>query len=369
MRLTAQDSPLLDTDARLHLAEPLHALLASLPALSPPVIALNGDGIAVDVFPFPQKHLPTSQQREVPAGPSAALDDFYRLRDRHERITQKSASLQKSLKTHIERTEKKLALHEEILADEARIEEARINGELLTANLHLIDKARTQVEVPDYYTGGTRIIGLDTRLTPAQNAQKYYKQYQKMRAAQRHAIEQSAQAQEELLQLESQLDDLRKATDAAELDEIRAELVRSGYLRASHSRGKPKKPPVTRPTHVVSSDGLDIYIGKNGAQNDRLTASAAQDALWLHAKDMPGSHVIVDATGEIPEATLREAALLAAWYSKGYRSAQVPIDYTRRRYVKKPSGAAPGFVIYTHQHTLFITPDELAVKRLLGEAE
>lgn len=367
MRLTAQEAPHLDEAARAQLAGPLHALLCSLPARTPPVLALGAQGEAIDVLPFPQKHLPPECQRPVPEGPSAAMDAFYLARDRRERITQKASSLQRTLKTHIERAEKKLALHEEILADEARVEEARIQGELLTANLHLIEKAAASVRVQDYYTGQTRTIPLEARLTPSQNAQKYYRQYQRMRAAQRHAKGQAAGAAEELSFLESELDDLRKTTDAAELDEIRAELVRRGYLRASHSRGKPKKLPATHPLRAVSSDGYTILIGKNGAQNDRITAEAVPDATWLHAKGMPGSHVIIDTADIVPDRTLREAALLAAWYSKGYRSAQVPVDYTLRRHVKKPSGAAPGFVIYTGQNTMYVTPDEAAVGRLLGD--
>lgn len=367
MRLTAQEAPYLDKPSREALARPLHALLQSLPAWTPPVLVLDAQGDAVDVLPFAQKHLSPERQRPVPEGPSAAMDAFYLARDRRERIAQKASSLQRTLKSHMERAEKKLALHEEILADQARVAEARIQGELLTANLHLIDKAGDSVHVQDYYTGQMRTIPLETRLTPSQNAQKYYRQYQRMRAAQRHAGEQAARARAEVSFLESELDDLRKATEAPELDEIRAELVKRGYLRASHSRGTPKKQPATRPIAVVSSDGYTILIGKNGAQNDRITAAAAADATWLHAKGMAGSHVIIDTPDIVPDRTLREAALLAAWYSKGYRSAQVPVDYTLRRHVKKPSGAAPGFVTYTDQNTMYITPDEAAVKRLLGD--
>lgn len=364
-RLTAQESPHLDARERAALAEPLHALLSALPSFGPPVLVLSEEGEALDVCPFPQKRLSPQRQKEFPQGPSAAMDAYYLSRDRRERLAQKAVSLQRTIKTHIERTEKKLALHEEILTDEARLEEAKIQGELLTANLHLVEKAQMTVEVPDYYTGTTRVIELDPRLSPAHNAQRYYKQYQKMRAAQRHAVEQVEQARAELDFLESELDDLRKATEAAELDEIRQELVRRGYLRATHSRNKPRKQPHTRPLAVTSSDGVVILVGKNGAQNDRITAEATPDALWMHAKGMAGSHVIIEYPGEVPDKTFYEAAQLAAYYSRGYRSAQVPIDYTQRRYVKKPAGAPPGFMTYTHQNTLYVTPDEAAVKRLL----
>ena len=363
-RLTGQPSPMTDAAARAALAEPLRALLDALPSFGPPVLLLNGDGEPCDVFPFPQRHLSPEWQREVPEGPSAALDAFYRLRDRRERMAQKSASLARSLKTHIERCEKRLAIHEETLAASGRIEEARICGELLTAHLHQIKKGEPSVTLEDYYSGKARTIALDTRLTPAQNAQKYYRQYQKLRQAQLHAAGQAEQARTELAMLEAQLDDLRKCAGPAELDEIRALLAASGHLRASHSRGKARHAAPSQPMRFVSADGYEILVGRNSAQNDRLTAAAPPDALWLHAKDMAGSHVVVPKGGDIPEATLRQAALLAAWFSRGYRSAQVPVDYTRRRFVKKPGGAPAGFVLYTHQRTLYVTPDERAVRAL-----
>ncbi|MDR0929191.1 MAG: NFACT RNA binding domain-containing protein [Oscillospiraceae bacterium] len=357
-RLTAQASPLLDAPARMALAAPLCDLLAALPNMSPPTLLLDEAFEPRDVLPFPARSLPDDRQRPVPEGPGAALDLCYAARDRRERMAQKSASLAKSLRTHIERCEKRLQVHEETLLTAPQVEEARITGELLTANLHRIPRGAALVEVPDYYTGGARAVALDTRLTPAQNAQKYYKQYQKMKAARAHAIEQAEQARQELAQLFTWQDDLRKCEAVAELDEIRAEMVRAGYLRASHRRGKPQKPAPSKPMLFTSPDGLTVRVGRNSAQNDRLTTAAPPDALWLHAKDMPGSHVLIEATGEVPEATLRFAANLAAWFSRGYQSAQVPIDYTRRKYVKKPAGAAPGAVIYTHQRTVFVRPEE-----------
>lgn len=369
-RLTGDEAPYLDEATRIKLGVPLEKLLQKLPSLGPPVLLLDEGGEVTGLFPFPQAMLSVACQREVPEGASFAMDAFYRLRDHRERLRQKSSALTKSLHTHIERCEKKLALYEETLADEARVEEARLCGELLTANMHLIGKTIPQsIEVNDYYTGGTRQIMLDTRLSPARNAQKYYKQYQKMRAAQRHAGEQAEQTRAELSALESWLDDLRKCEEATELDEIRAELERGGYLRASHNRGKAKKPSPSTPLVCTSSDGLRILVGKNSAQNDRITAQAHPEALWLHAKNMAGSHVVVECAGDVPEATLREAALLASWYSRGYRSAQMPIDYTLRKHVKKPSGAASGLVTYTNQRTLYITPDEQQVKRLIGERQ
>lgn len=364
-RLTAQESPYLEPEARAKIAAPLHALLQAMPGFGPPVILRNEHGEAIDLLPFAQRRFDAALQQEMPQGPSAALDSYYMWRDQRDRMAQKSSALARTLRTRMERCENKLALHEDILASEARAEEARIRGELLTANLHLIQKGQTSVEVPDYYTGGIQKIALDERLSPALNAQKYYKQYQKMRAAQKHAKEQIEQIRQELTILEAQLDDLRKCQAATEIDEIREELVRMGFLRTSHSRKKQMKQAPSKPMQCVSSDGISIRIGKNSAQNDRLTASAPPEATWLHAKNMAGSHVVVDCEGDPPTGTLREAAQLAAWFSRGYRSAQVPVDYTLRKYVKKPSGAALGFVVYTHQRTLYVTPDEATVKRLM----
>ena len=146
--------------------------------------------------------------------------------------------------------------------------------------------------------------------------------------------------------------------------------MREGYLRANHNRRTMKKLPPSLPYHFIAPDGTDILIGKNNVQNDQLTRTAEPNDTWLHVKDMPGSHVIV-CTRNPSDETLLLAARLAAWFSKGQRSSQVPVDYTLRKYVKKPAGAKPGFVIYTHQTTLFVTPDESIVKgvRQAGRSE
>lgn len=365
-RLTTEESPYLDAEARTAIAPMLYDLLHALSEEGPPVIIRNETGEIVNVFPIPQKRIHLVFQQQIPEGPSAALDTFYLHRDRRERMTQKSATLLRTIKTHIERCENKLAVHQEMLANEAEAQEARINGELLTADLHQIPKGKVQAEVRDYYSGGMRTVKLDPKLSPAQNAQKYFKQYQKMKEAQKRAGAMIDQINRELSVLEAQMDDVRKCENIQELDEIREELVRLGMLRSSHTRKKPVKKPPSMPITCRSSDGISIRVGKNSAQNDRLTLSAPPDFTWLHAKNMAGSHVTIDCT-DPPESTLHEAAMLAAWFSRGYQSSNVPVDYTKRKYVKKPSGAASGFVIYTNQHTLYVTPNEHEIKRLLGE--
>ena len=364
LRLAGNDEAVLSSDSVPDLARQLRVLLDQLPDMGPPVLLLDGEGEPTDVYPFPQLRFPADCQRSVSGGINQALDTFYRGRDRRERISQRTATLLHTARTHIERCEKKMLLQQEAIDDGARLDQWRIYGELLTANLHRLDKGAASVSLENFYDadGGAVTIALDPKFTPAQNAQRYFKRYQKARSAQRIAAEQKQKTQEELAWLEAQQDDLRKCVDDAEIEEIRALLVERGYLRASHNRAKQRKTEPSRPFHYRSSDGIDIYVGKNSAQNDRLTANARGDHIWVHAKDMPGSHVLIAHEGEPPEATLREAALLAAYYSKGYASSRVPVDYAFRKHVKKPGGAPLGHVIYTHQRTLWATPDEAAVK-------
>ncbi len=365
-RLTGEEEGLMAPEAAPALAQRLRALLDQLPSLAPPVLQLNEESEAVDVYPFPQHRFPESHQRAIPEGISEALDAFYRSRDRKERVSQRTSSLLHSIKTHLERCEKKLVLQQESIDAGAHMEEWRIYGELLTGNLYRMEKGAASVTVENYYDpeGAMVTIALDPQFTPAQNAQRYFKRYQKARSAVRMATDQKEKTQAELDWLETQLDDLRKCVDDAEIEEMRAMMVERGYLRASHSRVKQRKLPASQPLRFRSSEGIDIYVGKNSAQNDRLTSAAGGEQMWLHAKDMPGSHVLIAHEGEPPEATLREAAMLAAYYSKGCGSTRVPVDYTLRKHVKKPGGAPLGFVIYTHQHTIWATPDEASVKRL-----
>ena len=270
------------------------------------------------------------------------------------------------LKSQVERCEKKLSLQEEEIAGAARMEEYRIMGEVLNANLFSLNKGMREVLLPNWYghEGETILIPLDERLSPSQNAQKYFKKYQKARSARISAQEQRDKTLQELDYLEGMLLDVGKCVGESELEEIRAELVRSGYMKRNTNRRQQRSLPQSRPYRYLSADGVEILVGKNAMQNDRLTQEAPGEAMWLHAKDMPGSHVIIRAEGDIPAETLKQAAQLAAWYSKGQRSSMVPIDYTRRKYVKKPSGAAPGKVIYTHQKTAYMTVEEAEIRRI-----
>lgn len=334
--------------------------LREIPEHLAPAILFNEDGAPVDAVAFPYLSRAHLRSQSFPTL-SQALDAFYRSRDMAERIQQKSAALHRALKKNIERCERKLALQNEALLGSQRMEEYRLKGELLTANLHLAQKGASCVEVPNYYEPDMPLIKveLDEKLSPGQNAQKYFKLYQKARNAQTLAAEQIEKTTAELNYLEGQMDNLEKCSGESELFELREELERFGYCKVNRSRRQMKQLPPSKPMRFTAPSGRAVLVGKNNLQNDKLTGTAQPNEVWLHAKDMPGSHVII--VGEAPdEETILFAARLAALYSKGRTGSRVPVDYTLRRYVKKPSGAKPGFVIYTNQRTLYVEPVQQA---------
>ena len=341
-------------------AEQLHTYLKAMPQLGPCVITLAEDGSPSDVYPFAQLHLPLAKTAPFD-GPSAALDAYFYERDRRDRMNQRASSLAHTLKNHIERCEKKIALQNEALEGAARMEEYRQKGELIQANLYRLKKGEPVARVENFYSEACELVDIpmDVSLSPAQNAQRYFKLYQKARNARTLAAEQIEKTSEELAYLEGQMDNLGKCSGESELAELRDELEKFGYVRRVTNRRQMKQLPPSQPMKFTAPSGATILVGKNNLQNDKLTFSADPNEIWLHAKDMPGSHVII--VGENPDdETIVYAAKLAAAYSKGANSSNVPVDYTRRRFVKKPSGAKPGFVIYTNQHTLYVTPERPA---------
>ncbi|MBQ3424874.1 MAG: NFACT family protein [Clostridia bacterium] len=337
--------------------EAIAASLEAIPGQIAPSVLYDADGeTPVDVVAFEYRSR-SSLPRETFPTISEAMDRYYRGKDQAERIKQKSSALHRTLRKNVERCERKLALQNEALLGSRRMDEYRLKGELLTANLHLASKGMKQVQVPNYYEEGmpSLTVELDERLSPGQNAQRYFKLYQKARNAQTLAAEQIEKTSEELNYLEGQLDNLEKCQEESELAELRAELERFGYLRPNKSRRLMKQLPPSKPMRFTSPSGRTVLVGKNNLQNDKLTQTAQPDEVWLHAKDMPGSHVII--VGEAPDdETILYAARLAALYSRGHAASRVPVDYTLRRFVKKPGGARPGFVIYTHQRTLYVQP-------------
>lgn len=296
-----------------------------------------------------------------------ALDSLYINSDRREWAKRHGASARKVLQNNIERCEKKLALYADALNSEEQMEKCRLYGELLTANLHSLKSGTDTAAVDNYYADPVERIAipLDRQLTPGENAQRYYKKYQKLKAARDMAIVQREQTLSELNYLEGQLDNLTKCTAENELSELIEELKDQGYIKRDKGGKKKMKLAASKPMHFVSSTGTDIYVGKNNRQNDELTLRfASPNDIWMHAKNIPGSHVIVKGASEQDTATMTEAALLAAYYSRARGSENVVVDYTPRKYVKKPAGAKPGMVIYTTNKTAYVTPSEEAVAGL-----
>ncbi len=346
-------------------AKRLADLISRLKDMQSPCVTEDEDGNCLDFYAFPYLSQPGGKRVNCPTL-SDAMERYFGSRDQKDRLQQKSASMVRVLKTQIERCEKKLALQEEELSGAARMEEYRMMGDIINANLYQLKKGMSEVELDNFYDpqGGKIRIPMDIQLTPAQNAQRYFKKYQKARSARKTAAEQREKTLKELDYLEGALLDVGKCVGESELEEIRAELAKAGYVKRVTSRKQQRDLPKSRPYRYLSSDGIEIWVGKNSVQNERMTLSARPGETWLHAKDMPGSHVLIRHEGEIPENTLREAAILAAWYSKGQRSSGVPVDYTLKKYVKKPSGTPAGFVIYTNQHTLYMTVEPKDIQSL-----
>lgn len=289
-----------------------------------------------------------------------ALDSLYINSDRREWAKRHGASARKVLQNNIERCEKKLALYADALNSGEQMEKCRLYGELLTANLHSLKSGTDTAAVDNYYADPVERIAipLDRQLTPGENAQRYYKKYQKLKAARDMAIVQREQTLNELDYLEGQLDNLTKCTAENELSELIEELKDQGYIKRDKGGKKKMKLAASKPMHFVSSTGADIYVGKNNRQNDDLTLRfASPNDIWMHTKNIPGSHVIVKGASEQDTATMTEAALLAAYYSRARGSENVAVDYTPRKYVKKPAGAKPGMVIYTTNKTAYVTPN------------
>ncbi len=351
------------------LSQVVCAFFRRLPEIARPTAQMEPDGLMADVLPFPYLSLNPDLQKPYPTL-SAVLDAFYFGRDRRDRMNQKSQSLKRLIKTHLERDEKKLALQEEELTASAKMEEYRIAGELLTAQAYLVPRGAETVELPNFYDpqGGVMEIALDVALNPAQNAQKYFKRYRKARVAQDLAKEQKEKTLKEIELLEQALFDLEESETEQDMADVRRSLEDGGVVKpAPAGKGGKKKPkqPDSAPLRFEAPDGTEIIVGKNSAQNDRVTGAARGNDTWLHAKDMPGSHVILKAEHPAPD-TLAMALRLAAWYSRGKGTA-VPVDYTLRKYVKKPGGSPAGFVIYTNQKTVMVSTTEgeiAAMKRL-----
>lgn len=296
---------------------------------------------------------------------SSLLDEFYEERDRQDRMRVKAQDLLRLLANASERLSRKINLQRGELARSEDREHLRVCGDLINANLYRIERGSAFADLENFYDENRLMrIKLDPALNATQNAQKYYKEYRKAKTAQQVLGEQIAQAEQELLYVDSVFDCLSRAQSESELNEIRQELREEGYLKAVRDKRKPPAP--LAPLEFVSSEGFRILVGRNNRQNDKLTLKQANNNdIWLHTKNIPGSHTIIVTGGRQPgDATLKEAAMLAAYHSRAKDSSQVPVDYTQVRYVSKPQGAKPGMVIYVHYQTLFVTPQHELTEKL-----
>ena len=297
-------------------------------------------------------------QREFDS-PCRLLDGFFSGRAAAERMKQRSGDLLKSILAIYNRTAKKIELQKAELAACGEREVFRVRGDLVSANIYRMEKGMSRVEVENYLTGETEVIQLDVRLTPAQNAQKLYAEYRKLDTAEKMLTKLIEQEQQELVYLDSVFDAAARATTDDELQEIRFELSQAGYLKKGRDQRTDKNVKPLQPLKFKSKDGFDIWVGRNNLQNDKLTLKTAKgDDLWFHTKDIPGAHVIVFANGKaVPDSTILEAAQIAAVNSKARGATRIPVDYTKVRFLKKPSGAKPGMVIFTNNKTLLVDAD------------
>lgn len=293
--------------------------------------------------------------------PNTLMDAFYEKKDKQDRLQNKSTDLQKLIHTNLDRCNKKLRILTETLADCAEKDSLRIKGDLLTSYIYTIKKGDNECTLLNFYNEDQEEymkIALDKTKTPSENVQYYYKKYNKLKISEEYAQIQLEKNTEEITYLNSVLTNIINAESYTEIDEIKNELIETKYIRYRKNNKNPNKLKTSKPHHFVSSDGIDMYVGKNNLQNDYLSLKFAnKNHLWLHAKDIPGSHVIV-CSFDVPDKTLEEAAIIAGFYSKGKNSLKLSVDYTKVKELKKPNGSKPGMVIYHTNKTLIINPND-----------
>ncbi|WP_342581133.1 NFACT RNA binding domain-containing protein [Ureibacillus sp. FSL W7-1570] len=293
---------------------------------------------------------------------SPLLDRVFFARAERDRVKQQAGDLERFIHNEINKLNTKLEKLHNDLEQASKLDQYQLFGELLMANLYQFEKGMKEVTVINYYNNDEITIPLDERKTPVENAQGYYTKYNKAKNALIRVKEQIDKTKEEIDYFEMLLNQVNQASPA-DIEEIREELAEEGYLKKRNKKQK-NKPVKPAPEKFISSTGIPISVGKNNKQNDYLTFKLAKKSdIWLHTKDIPGSHVVIH-SNQPDETTLKEAAILSAYFSKARNSSSVPVDYTQIRHVKKPSGAKPGFVIYFEQKTLYVTPDEEVVLKL-----
>ncbi len=353
-------------------AEGLHSALLKLRKdikennFTPYLLVRDGKPVDFSFLPILQYGPETESIRQESF--SVMLDGFYERREAAERVRQRGQDLVKTVTNARDRTARKLANQEKELAATLDREKLREQGDIITSNLHAMEKGMTVLKAMNFYDPECREIEikLDPFLTPQLNAAKYYKEYNKAKTAEKMLTLQIEKGERELEYLNSVLENLELAEGERDLGEIRQELTDTGYLRRAKTAAKREKRVAGKPMEFRSSAGLRITVGKNNSQNDQLTTKMAYKSdIWLHTQKIHGSHVILWLEGgEADAQSLTEAAVLAATFSQARESTRVPVDYTPVKYVKKPAGARPGMVIYTTYQTAVVDPDPELAKRL-----
>ena len=298
---------------------------------------------------------------------SSMLETYYASRDTLNRIRQKSFDLRRIVQTALERNRKKYALQQKQMKDTAKKDKYKVYGELINTYGYGLEEGCKSFKALNYYTNEEITIPLDPTLTPQENAKKYFDRYGKLKRTEEALTEQLADTESEIEHLESISNALDIALAESDLSQIKEELTEYGYIKKHYSGKKGAKAQTkSKPFHYVSSDGFDIFVGKNNFQNDELTfKQATGNDWWFHAKKMAGSHVVVKTPdGELPDRTFEEAGRLAAYYSKGRTAPKVEIDYIQKKHVKKPGGAKPGFVVYYTNYSLMAEPDITGIQEV-----
>ncbi|MGN0297726.1 MAG: NFACT family protein [Lachnospiraceae bacterium] len=292
---------------------------------------------------------------------SEVLEFYYAARNQISNMKQKTAEMRKNVQTLLERARKKYDLQEKQLKDTEKREKYRIYGELLTAYGYTIEAGQKKAVLNNYYTGEDIIVPLDENLSPQENAKKYFERYNKLKRTYEALTDLIQETGDEVQHLESIAISIDLASSVEDLVEIKQEMYQAGYSKknAVNPKNGKKQKVTSKPHHYRSYDGFDIYVGKNNFQNEEVTFKLADGGdIWMHAKNMPGSHVIIKTGGrEVPDRTYEEGGRLAAYYSKGREGEKVEIDYIPRKYVKKPAGGKPGFVIYHTNYSLMAAPN------------
>ena len=311
-----------------------------------------------NVADFTLLSYPPKMPHECYDSVSAMLDDFYRLRALKDNISRRTQALRQSVKTHLERTIRKLKIQQNILSDEKKLDKYRICGELVTAYAYMIPKGADEAILDNFYSeSGEKIkVPLDPKLSASANAAKYFKKYKKLKTAIGLAHDSIKEITSEINYLDNTLHAIENCDSEDLAIEIQSELMDTGYIRHSKKKTQRKLPP-SKPHRFLSSDGHEIYVGRNNKQNDELTMRFARaDDIWLHTKDIPGSHVIIRAKNNtVSQKAINDGAFLAAWFSKARNSSNVPVDYTERRNIRKPNGSKPGYVIFLSNSTINVT--------------